>query len=465
MTIPLRLKASLLVLLVIAAACASTVATDSAADTAQTSEESAALPNDGEDGGASETGAMTETTLDEVIESMDVEGRMSDPEATAEAAEITLRDIPGAEPAVIQQIANSENFWTEAGGEIGLTYSPLETNRLFPRSVLETIDPVPCTFGNAPSTLDPEIARFNAFVAPCQEGLSVVWDDLELLPRIDARFPEAGVATLIAHEWGHIAQFQVVAANPSTILNEQQADCYAGAFVGWAEDRGVEPFVTPRARDLAIVSTLETRDRVGSDPASASAHGNGFDRVRAVQEGYEGGAAFCAGYADNPPPITQMVFQNENELANQGNLPFDEALTLLDPVVAGYFDNLTPETLSDFFVPPDLPTLQNLHAGIGDGAVATVLGLNYAMALQEASGNEVAGIEPALQRTCWFGTFLNAALTGAIPLTLSPGDLDETIMTLASSQSVISNPGLVFEMVAALRVGTVEGFSGCQLSR
>ena len=452
MTIPLRLKAGALVLLVIAGACASTLPADNAAE-------------GGGDGSGNNIATMSESSLDEVIGSMDVQGRTATPEATGEAAEITLRDIPGATPEVIQQIANSENFWTEAGGEIGLTYSPLDTDRLFPRSVLETIDPVECTFGNAPSTLDPEIARFNAFVAPCQEGLSVVWDDLGLLPRIDARFPEAGVATLIAHEWGHVAQFQVIANNPSTILNEQQADCYAGAFVAWAEDRGVEPFVTPRARDLAIISTLETRDRIGTDPAAASAHGNGFDRVRAVQEGYEDGASFCAGYAENPPPITQMAFQNEEQLANEGNLPFDQALAVLEPVVANYFGGLTSESLDELVTDPKPETLESLHASIGDGAIATAFGLNYALALQTADGDETDGIEPALQRVCWLGTFLNSALTGSIPLTLSPGDLDETILTLAGSQGVTSNPGLVFEMVAALRVGTVEGPNGCEISQ
>jgi len=299
-----------------------------------------------------------------------------------------------------------------------------------------------------------------------------VWDDLELRSFLDRSFPEVGFAMLLAHEWGHVAQFQLGPVTRSTLLNEQQADCYAGAYLRWAESRGVEPFTTPRARDLAIVSTLQTRDQIGASPASETAHGNGFDRIRATQEGYDQGPGFCASYDETPPPITQMTFETPGDAQTQGNLSFDNAVILIEPAVSDFFNNLSDVPIELESLAVDEASLQGLHASIGDGAVATVIGSNYAAAFQAASGLPVDGVEAALQRTCFLGGFLHEAMKGELSVSvndrpttinLSPGDLDETITTLVSSPGVMSSPGLVFEVVNSLRIGTVQSIDGCML--
>ncbi len=455
-----------LIVALVAAACASEITAPS------TAIESEAQPElDSE----ADSPTVLATDLEELMEQMGEDARTSIPEISAETGELEPREIEGADADAITKIAAVEAFWIDVGSEIGLEYEPLDSQFLIPRSVLAARGTQDCTFNGAVTELNADMARFNAFVAPCQEGITVVWDDIELKARLDARFPEAGFAHLMAHEWGHVAQQQSPRVQRSTLLGEQQADCYAGAFVAWAEDRGISPFTTPRARDLAIISALETRDRVGSSPAAANAHGNGFDRTRAAQEGYDSGVAFCAGYDTNPPPITQMTFSSQAEANSAGNLATADAVALIEPALAAYFQSLTDTPIDPFVPPIDLAQLDGINRQIGDGGVATLLGLGYAGALQASVGEDPNGIEPALRRACLFGTFLNQTLNGAITstspdgtvtaLNLSPGDLDETIMTLTNSPTVISNPGLVFEIVAALRIGTIEGLNGCLLNR
>jgi hypothetical protein len=41
---------------------------------------------------------------------------------------------------------------------------------------------------------------------------------------------------------------------------------------------------------------LQLRDQPGTSAAAPGAHSNAFDRVRALQDGVENGAATCAGY-------------------------------------------------------------------------------------------------------------------------------------------------------------------------
>lgn len=453
-----RFWPSLLLLAIIAAGCASNSVEDAALPSANGAAE-------GDDGGPSD--------LEVLIESMDQEARMADPEADSTVdipEDLTAREIPGANEEALVTIANVETFWTAEAPQLSLDYTPLDSNRLFPRSVLgETLD---CTFNGQLNQIESNLAAFNAFVANCDEGITVVWDDIGLQPRLDIRFPGAGFAHLIAHEWGHVIQNQLGPNNRSVLLGEQQADCYSGAYVAWAEDNGVEPFTTSRARDLAIVSTLETRDPVGSSPAAPNAHGNGFDRVRAAQEGYDNGVTFCSDFDNSPPPITQMPFTSQEQADTGGNRPLDEKLTTIQPPLAQYFQSLSTEPIDEFLIEPDPQVLSAINDQQGDGGVSTLLGLSYAAALQQAVGEETNGVEPALRRACLYGTFLGQTLSGNIisevdgvsgPLTLSPGDLDESIKTLTNSPGVIANPGLVFEFVSAIRIGTVEGINGCRL--
>ena len=416
-----------------------------------------------------------EEDLEELIDEAE-EQTSDEPEDLLEAPQITLREHETATVAALEHIAYVEAFWEEIAPELDFTYTPLDTSRLVTRSsIIDGGGNEPgegtCSFRRIEEPLNADIASFNAYVTPCDEGITVVWDDIGLEPDLEERFPGAGMAMLMSHEWGHVVQLQREQLNQSDIIAEQQADCYSGAYAAWAEDRGIEPFTNAEALDFAIISTLETRDAVGSRPDEFGAHGNGFDRVRATQEGYDRGVTFCATYDEIPPPITQTGFTTAADRENQGNLPYEEAFDLLVPAVENYFEALSDEPLQPLVDEPDTRTLIQLHNDIGDLAIGTEFSLRYGAAVQEANGDAVTGVGAALQRACLTGAFLGELLDNGIndvngdPAgTLSPGDLDEAIITFASSDELLSNPGVVFEMIAALRVGTIDGLDACALA-
>ena len=396
------------------------------------------------------------------------------PTLTEFSDEIRRRSIPGAREVTIEQIYLVEQFWHEAAVVIGHEYEPLDNARLFTRSELEQGPRQDCGFDGDLETLDPDDVEFNAFVAPCDEGVTVVWDDIDLGEDLEARFPGAGIAMLMAHEWGHVIQFQREQWEQNSILAEQQADCYSGAYAKWAQDRQLWPFVSPQALDFAIISTLEARDEIGVRPEDFDAHGNGFDRVRATQDGYDRGVEFCANYDSVSPPLTQMGFTSERDRANEGNLPYQPAFDLLIPAITDWYESLVDEPLEPSVDLPSETLLRELHASVGDASMLAEYGLRYGFAVQEVLGEETTGEGAALQRACLVGAYLNDALTngigddgtgtGTAAGSLSPGDLDEVIITLASSDELLANPGLVFEMVASMRVGTLQGLPSCSLS-
>jgi len=356
-----------------------------------------------------------------------------------------------------------EAFWREVDADLGFEYDDVAIDRLVPRSgLLDGSATDECSWENDVEILYEEDVEENAFVTICDEGITVVYDDVDYMPDLEQRFPGAGNAMLFAHEWGHVIQFQLALDNQSSLLAEQQADCWSGAYAAWAERNRIDPFDDPASLDLAIISTLETRDEIGGDPMAEGAHGNGFDRVRATQEGYELGPKFCFDYTEESLPITQFPFTDTFDLLNNGNLPYDEAVELLSEETATYFESLTDESLDQFVDLPDAQTLEDLYDGIGDNAVGTEYAFRYAESLQESLGFETETRDAVLQRSCLVGSWLYD-VSQQEEITLSPFDLDEAVQTLSTSNDLLSNPGLVFDMVAELRIGTFDGVSACGL--
>ncbi len=104
----------------------------------------------------------------------------------------------------------------------------------------------------------------------------------------------------LAHEWGHAIQDQAGVVGP-TIAMEQQADCFAGAWVGHVADGGA-PLLHLRQDNLdtGLAGFLTFRDPPGSDPTADDAHGSAFDRVGAFQEGYDNGSGALQGLRRQP---------------------------------------------------------------------------------------------------------------------------------------------------------------------
>lgn len=367
-----------------------------------------------------------------------------------------------------------QEFWEDNGEDFNTDYERLPDERI-------GAVPGDQTLVCQGFDIQPSDVAMNAFVAPCPEGLTVAWDPELIDGTLTDLFGGAGPAVVFAHEWGHVLQFQSGIlditgqgiGDPPTVLTENQADCLSGAWVAEQVDEGFGPFSDPSALDNAIGAMIFVRDQPGSDPESALAHGSGFDRVRAFQDGFEGGVEYCYTYIEDPPFIDQTLF-SEADLATGGNLPFDEVTELVIQDLEDFFS----ENVDDFEGPGDpfdtVPAdeLEALHAEVGDGAVATVFGMLWAERAQAAAGDDLSGEGPLLQRSCivgaWLGDILRDQRDGEIErdsgVSLSPGDLDETIITfLKLTEDAMAGSGVAFEAIADMRLGVFGGLEDCRL--
>ena len=338
----------------------------------------------------------------------------------------------------------------------------------------------------------------NALYCPVEDY--VAWDRASLIPDLQRRFGPLTVGIVMAHEFAHAVQNRADVIADIVIL-ELQADCFAGAWVADVEDRLPTFSTDGDALDRAAAGLLELRDAVGSGADAADAHGSGFDRIGAFQDGYEGGAERCATYEDDPPEVFAQTFRTRTDLESGGNLPTEE---LLDPLLAdleSFFasaladlgtrwrpvrdlvliDPATDEvrcgdevvagddlTLAGFLCAPDrtayvdgadlVPALEE----IGDFALAGELARLWSLAALDDLG--LGGDQNAARADCLTGAFAAAEIAEAVPdqqLLLSPGDLDEVVIAFLAFGTDDDAPG--FERTATFRAGFVGGLAACDV--
>jgi predicted metalloprotease len=352
----------------------------------------------------------------------------------------------------------------------------------------------------------------NAFY--CEDGDFIVYDDALLFPDFAAQFGPASIAVIMAHEWGHAIQSStrhgIIYSYVSTTL-ELQADCFAGAWTGHVATDGLNGYRFNQS-DItgALLGLVQIGDAPGDSAYDSSAHGSAFDRVSAFQDGFTGGVGSCADYEINEPTPLQFGFSAE-ELArpNPGDFPF--GMDMFDSMR----DDLTVfwEALVDIGTPWTAPTLELTESDItectsgatvrvldavswcpdsnsvlvslpgarqfydtipGDYAVAYLIGLGYAEAVQSAIGTDLDEPEHALLSDCLVGMWSSDILpfnqnpvvadTEQTPrIVLSPGDLDEAIRTalLLGDLDGATSMGTPFEKVDAFRQGVLYGSDGC----
>ncbi len=111
--------------------------------------------------------------------------------------------------------------------------------------------------------------------------------------------------------------------------------------------------------DSALAGILDLRDTPGTSAKDPSAHGSGFDRVSAFQDGYDNGVEKCKGYQDDEPMVLELPFNDEQDAANDGNAPYDSIV------------NGVPYDLEDYWtqVYPELTEGQAVAAAEGPAAV------------------------------------------------------------------------------------------------
>src|SRR4051812_10899349 len=225
--------------------------------------------------------------------------------------------------SVDSTIADIQSFWAATMPDVyGQQYEEISSDRVFPYSASNP--PPNCEDGGRTKAPYDEVAG-NAFY--CSNGDFVAYDDAGLLPKLRKNFGEFAVGLVFAHELGHAVQARVGFEPQMAVDFEQQADCFAGAWaqhVAASDDADVH--LSSGDLDTALAGLLTLSDPSGIDSSQEGAHGNGFDRVGAFQDGYEGGAATCANYQDNPPAVTESGYTSYEDQATGGNLELSEML-------------------------------------------------------------------------------------------------------------------------------------------
>lgn len=188
---------------------------------------------------------------------------------------------------------------------------------------------------------DPQFIVDNA--AYCRSDDSIVWDRNEqhLLGVLSRKYGTLLVALAFAHEFGHALQERlgVFNRNVATIYTESQADCAAGAFMAQVTAKEAAHFrATPAQLDSALNGYLLVRDTTPTSPRDIS-HGNGFDRLSAIDDGLLHGPAFCYSSSYFSRTFTERAFVSDQDYLSGGNETLDQVLdpnpTTSDPNAGG----------------------------------------------------------------------------------------------------------------------------------
>lgn len=406
----------------------------------------------------------------------------------------------GYERTITVAIADIQGFWADTFPDLyGARYQPVPKSRIIagrPGVKLPTCQ------GERLSYRD---VADNAFY--CLEDNFVAYDDARLFPRLYTDIGPFAVSLVLAHEFGHAVQDRAGVFAARTIEQELQADCFAG---GWTEDvatNGGPVRYSAGDLEVSLAALLQFRDAPGASPDDASAHGSAFDRVNAFQDGFEFGPQRCAGYETEPPLVVQLPFSNRVDASRGGNVPAADVIPLTVDLLNDFysqvesryaplstrditsFDSSKPASvpkcgstrpdldvvknrvfycIDDGYVAFDEPFLQDIYDQIGDFGVATLIANPWATYVQTIQGipgvadNTLAAV---LQADCytggWAAAFYNGYLSGG---SLSPGDLDETVMALlvySRARGVSADIPISFVRVRFFRQGFFAGYQSC----
>jgi predicted metalloprotease len=146
-----------------------------------------------------------------------------------------------------------------------------------------------------------------------------------------------------------------------TVTKELQADCFAGAWSKHAKDDGVFK-VTAADLDTALAGILELRNTPGTSNIDPNAHGSGFDRVSAFQDGFDNGSGKCKDYRDGEPMVLELPFNSEVDAAQVGDEPYDSIVNGVPYDIEDYLTHVYPE-LADGQQWPPLKSIEPFSPG------------------------------------------------------------------------------------------------------
>ena len=205
-------------------------------------------------------------------------GQATPPEVDAIRTDTNTQFDYAAYTATLEQVIGSlQTFWRTELPKLGVPYSaPTRYTYYRPEE------------GGAPSCGGEPAPAKNAFY--CPPGDFIAWDETGLMIPYYVQAGDFAAAFVLAHEFGHAMQARLPRKERPGILNELQADCFAGAWSRYAQD---EDLLEQGDLDEATLAVFSARDLPGTDFTNPAAHGSGFERTRAFTDGYADGAGAC----------------------------------------------------------------------------------------------------------------------------------------------------------------------------
>jgi predicted metalloprotease len=400
-----------------------------------------------------------------------------------------------------QAVSDIEEYWGQAYGEtFDGEFSPVEALISWDAN----------GFDDTPFCGEDTYGLVNA--AFCYDDETIGWDRGELLPSLRKAYGDMGVTMVLAHEYGHAVQRQagLKSKNTPTLVAEQQADCFAGAYMRWvAEDKSPRfTLSTGEGLNNVLAAVIAFRDPLlaeGDPEVGFDEHGSAFERLSAFQFGFTDGPSACAAIdmreigqrrGDLPVllpedqtgelPVTEQSVRSIVDAmgtlfspANPPKLSFKatEAESCPDarpspPVSYCPATNTIIVDLDELEVMGTQSDTEEGGLASGDNTAYSVLVSRYMQAIQHARGGIVLdNAEAALRTACLTGVAtVKMSKTVTTPdgntIALTAGDVDEAvsgILTNGLAASDVNGESVPsgFSRIDAFRVGVLGDEDRC----
>lgn len=413
---------------------------------------------------------------------------------------------------MVAMFKDVEGFWAKNFPDMyGEPFEPL-SGGIF-AAYPERTEPIP---GCGTRTTSYDDVEMNAFY--CSVGDFMAYDDAKLIPELVDNLGQSSVGIVLAHEFGHAVQNRANNWRQPVVLKEQQADCFAGAWAAHIS-RGENPdfvFTDSEVR-AGMVALIQVADPVElSGQGDPNAHGTGFDRVGAFQDGFVGGVERCKTFftEDRQSKMIDIPFEDARTDPNEGNLPIkdpsgkgSDILTLIPADLTLFWKGLLEAQGKTFTAPAiesypakgpyptckgvddktykgnavyckdnntiyyDADNAERLTQRIGDMSLGYLLANGFSDAAQVSLGSPLTGERRILADDCLTGAWVadivpdqTGQAKGGRDLRLSAGDLDEAIQTAIINADATGDTninGSAFEKIDTFRAGVLGGLAAC----
>lgn len=346
----------------------------------------------------------------------------------------------------------------------------------------------------------------------CQLDNTIGWDRGQLMPSLRKAHGDMAITMVLAHEYGHAIQRQAKfnKKQTPTLVTEQQADCFAGAYMRWVAEGSSPRFTLSTGDGLnnLLAGMIAFRDPLMSQDdvfAGGDEHGSAFERISAFQFGFTDGPSSCAAIDAKEVAQRRGDLPVELQTAQDGEWPVSEEsvrsiidamnilftpanppkLSLLAPSAASCPD-ARPSAPASFCpatntITVDLAGLEAMGTAsdgdqmsvlTGDNSAYSVLMSRYMLAIQNEKGGLVLdSAEAGLRTACLTGVATTKLSKGVSTpdgntVALSAGDLDEAVSGLLTNGLVAGDVNgesvpAGFSRIDAFRVGVLGDQDRC----